>query len=136
MHLEDIAIALVLCLYRLCALVCTILIILPTVTDASSNEDGASTVAIAADQQQIQEQEGLDQRQKVLDDGHEKQDMVKWREANVVGNDAASADERESHLAFLCAIIVVGFASPALRSKSIHTAALYLLWAVLTFRTF
>lgn len=32
----------------------------------------------------------------VLDDGYEKQDMVKWREAEVVTNTAASADDRES----------------------------------------
>lgn len=32
----------------------------------------------------------------VLDDGYEKQEQVKWREAEVVDNSPASADDRES----------------------------------------
>lgn len=52
-------------------------------------------VAEAGTTQEVGEREGLDNVQKVLDDGYEKQDMVKWREAEVTGNDPASADERE-----------------------------------------
>lgn len=34
----------------------------------------------------------------VLDDGYEKQDMVKWRDAEIVGNDPASMDDSELSL--------------------------------------
>lgn len=37
----------------------------------------------------------LDHREKVLDDGFQKQGMLKWREAKVLDNSPASADERE-----------------------------------------
>eukprot|EP00752_Nemacystus_decipiens_P018692 g16756.t1 len=40
------------------------------------------------------EREGLEHREKVLDDGYEKQDMLKWRDAEVIENIAASADDR------------------------------------------
>lgn len=61
-------------------------------------EPGPAVVVVAeeATAQEVEGREGLDHMQKVLDDGYEKQDMVKWRDAEVMENDPASADEGES----------------------------------------
>ncbi len=51
----------------------------------------------------------------VLDDGYEKQEQIKWREAEVVDNAPASADDSESSrygarlVAWLLAVLARGF---------------------------
>lgn len=75
---------------------------------AEGVEPGPAVVGVAeeATTQDEGEREGLDHMQKVLDDGYEKQDMVKWREAEVIENGPASADERESPLPPTCRALV------------------------------
>ena len=65
-----------------------------TTTTATTTEAKAGQDEVGEGGDVGRERVGLDHREKVLDDGFRKQDMLKWRDAEVLDNSAASADER------------------------------------------